>query len=187
MLNLSPLSFPGFRIKFAVAVLAVLSGISAFAETPPPSARIIPADSLAKYGKDLKKLFPSYSGLRFERDYVFSINDVKNKRLGYLLLEQIDDRQRTAGYAGTIEVAMVVGEDGKVRGVVTGKNVESPGYLTRVKRALSAKWNNLELKDIPAHQVDALTGATMSSDAIIDGVRKLAADHLKSASVPGKQ
>lgn len=187
MRKLSPLSFPGFLIKAAITVLAGLLPLNAFTQTTASAARVIPADSLRQYEKDLKKLIPAYSVLRYERDFVFSINDAKDKQVGYLLLEQIDDQQRTTGYAGTVEVAVVIGIDGKVLGIVTGKNAESPGYMTRVKRALSAKWNGLELKDVPKHQVDALTGATLTSDAIIDGVKKLAADHLKSDSSPGKQ
>lgn len=140
----------------------------------------IPAASLAGYERDLKRIYPTYSRVEYERDYVFSIHDADGKTLGTLYLETIPDGEREFGYAGTIEVGLIVGPDRKVAGLVTGKNAETPGYLNRVKRALDQSWNGLELKNVPEHKVDAVTRATYSSSAIIVGVKKLAQAHAKS-------
>ncbi len=137
-------------------------------------------ESLAGFGKELKKIYPAYKSLAFERDYVYSVNDTSGKKLGSLYLETVADSDREFGYSGTIEVGLVIGLDNKIEGMVVGRNVESAAYLARVKNQLSKKWNNLELKDVLGYKVDAVSGATYSSSAIIVGVKKLAKDHLKS-------
>lgn len=159
-----------------IVILGLAAGLALYGQ----DGKSIPADSLSKYEQDLKKIYPSCSGLKYERDYVFGIHDADGGKLGTLYLETIRDSEREFGYAGTIEVGLVLGTDNKVAGFVTGKHAESVPYLARVKRALGKHWNALELKDVPEHKVDAVTGATYTSTAIIVGVRKLAGEHLKS-------
>jgi hypothetical protein len=161
-------------------LMIIILGLAIAPAASGQNGKSIPADSKSKYEQDLKKLYPSYSELEYERDYVFSINDAEGKKLGTLFLETIQDSDREFGYAGTIEVGLAVGTDNKVAGFVTGKHVETPAYLIRVKRALAKSWNNLELKDVPEHKVDAVTSATYTSAAIVVGVKKLAKEHLKS-------
>ena len=51
------------------------------------------------------------------------------------------------------------------------KSMESPKYYAKVKKALLEKWNGKTVKDARTLQVDAVTGATFSSEAVVQNVQ----------------
>jgi uncharacterized protein with FMN-binding domain len=59
------------------------------------------------------------------------------------------------------------------------KSFETPKYYVKVKKALLEKWNGMKVKDAKALQVDAVTGATFSSEALIKNVQ-LGLDYYQS-------
>ena len=59
----------------------------------------------------------------------------------------------------------------KVVKVEALKNQETPKYFVKVKNALLDKWNGQKVADAQKLKVDAVTGATMSSDAVIKNVQ----------------
>ena len=130
-----------------------------------------------RYREGLKELFSGSSALEKLGSQVYRIKDGDGKELGLLHLETVPEEEKKIGYAGPIEVAVAV-RDGKVAGVLIGRNEETPGFLARVAgQGLLKSWNGAALKDIPTMDVDAVSGATMSSEAIIDSVRRLAEEH----------
>jgi len=48
---------------------------------------------------------------------------------------------------------------------------ETPKFYDRVKKVLSEKWNNMKVNDAKNLKVDAVTGATYSSEAVIKNVK----------------
>ena len=56
---------------------------------------------------------------------------------------------------------------------------ETPKYYAKVKKALLNTWDGKKVKDAKALKVDAVTGATFSSDAVIENVR-LALDYYQN-------
>lgn len=75
------------------------------------------------------------------------------------------------GYAGPVPVEIEIA-DGKVRRVEPLDNVETPGFFERVTESgLLDKWNGLTPEEALAADVDAVTGATFSSTALIANVR----------------
>jgi uncharacterized protein with FMN-binding domain len=67
----------------------------------------------------------------------------------------------------------------KVEKVEFLKSTETPKYYVKVKKELGDKWNGLKVKDAQTQQVDAVTGATFSSEAVIKNVQ-LALDYYQS-------
>ena len=59
----------------------------------------------------------------------------------------------------------------KVEKVEVLKCQESPKYLAKVKRAILDRWNGLKVKNAASKQVDAVTGATYTSEALIQNVK----------------
>ena len=59
------------------------------------------------------------------------------------------------------------------------KSTETPKYYDRVKKFLQSKWDGLKVKEAREKEVDAVTGATYSSEAVIQNVR-LALDYYQS-------
>ena len=75
------------------------------------------------------------------------------------------------GYSGITPVEIYV-TNGKVSKVKPLPNIESPGYFwSVVKSGLLSSWNGLTPKEGRELKVDAVSGATFSSDAIIRNVR----------------
>jgi len=132
-------------------------------------------ENLSRYNRQLKHYFPNYGSLERTAPAAYRIKAENGDMLGTLYLETVSDDGRKMGYAGTIEIAVAVDADGRTAGVLIGKNQETPSFLRRVAKAgLLKKWNGKTLKEIPDLKVDAVTRATYSSNAIIDGVRNLA-------------
>lgn len=74
------------------------------------------------------------------------------------------------GYIGTTPLKIYI-EKNKVVKIEALKNEETPKYFLKVKKTLLEKWNGLKVKDAQKLKVDAVTGATYSSDAVIENVR----------------
>ena len=74
------------------------------------------------------------------------------------------------GYNGPTPLKIYISNN-KVEKIEALKNQETPKYFAKVKKALLEKWNGLKVKDAQAQQVDAVTGATFSSEAVIKNVQ----------------
>lgn len=82
------------------------------------------------------------------------------------------------GYAGPTPVKVYI-RGNKVERIEFLQNQETPKYFDRVKKFLQAKWNGLKVRDAQTLSVDAVTGATYSSEAVAENVR-LAIDYYLS-------
>ena len=74
------------------------------------------------------------------------------------------------GYQATTPMKVYIKKN-KVERIEFLKSMESPKYYAMVKKALMDKWNGLNVKDARTHKVDAVTGATFSSEAVIKNVQ----------------
>lgn len=76
------------------------------------------------------------------------------------------------GYAGKVPLLIGVNSDEKVVDVILMKNMETPMFLKRVlKSGLLSKWNNIDIHKVKDIDVDAVSGATFTSKAIIESIR----------------
>ena len=82
------------------------------------------------------------------------------------------------GYNGSTPLKIYIKKN-KVVKIEALKNQETPKYFAKVKKALLEKWNGLKVKEAKNLSVDAVTGATYSSDAVIENV-KLGLDYYQS-------
>lgn len=73
------------------------------------------------------------------------------------------------GYAGPIPLEIRI-SGGRITGIDILANSETPDFLEQASRLLTA-WNGKTIEEARALQVDAVSGATYSSRAIIDNVR----------------
>lgn len=74
------------------------------------------------------------------------------------------------GFKGPVPLEIHL-KDGKVQKVVALKNSETPSFFKKAAKLLTA-WNGKTVKEAGTMHVDAVTGATYSSNAIISNVRK---------------
>ena len=76
------------------------------------------------------------------------------------------------GYVGTTPVKVYI-QAGKVLKVEALQNEETPKYFDiLVKGGLLKKWNGKPVKTAEKQKVDVVTGATVSSEAVIENVRR---------------
>lgn len=75
------------------------------------------------------------------------------------------------GYAGQTPVKVYIQND-KVLRVEALENEETPKYFDMVVKGLLKKWNGKPVKTAEKQKVDAVTGATVSSEAVIENVRR---------------
>ena len=79
--------------------------------------------------------------------------------------------QGVEGYAGPVPVKIYIKKN-KIEKVEVLKNQETPKYLAKVKKALLTAWDGMSVKDAKAKKVDGVTGATFTSQALIENVQK---------------
>lgn len=75
------------------------------------------------------------------------------------------------GYVGCTPVKVYI-KGGKVLRVETLENEETPKYFDMVEKGLMKKWNGMPVKTAEKCKVDVVTGATVSSEAVIENVRR---------------
>jgi len=76
------------------------------------------------------------------------------------------------GYAGNVPLVILLSPDDKVQKVFLLENSETPSFQTRVvETGILDKWNGLSIGKAVANEVDAVTGATYTSSAIIQSVK----------------
>jgi uncharacterized protein with FMN-binding domain len=78
--------------------------------------------------------------------------------------------QKVAGYIGATPLKIYI-KGNKVVKVVALKNQETPKYFAKVKKKLLDSWNEKKVKAASKMKVDAITGATFSSKAVIKNVQ----------------
>ena len=76
------------------------------------------------------------------------------------------------GFAGPTPLYIYIGVEGQVKGMAAADNADTPSFFNTAFSELSTKWNGLTLHEAATRQVDAVTGATYSSQGIIGNVQK---------------
>lgn len=104
-----------------------------------------------------------------------------NKLIGYAIFADGD------GYSGKIEMLVGIDTEGVVGGIEILSQSETPGLGARcceIKRGEKFPWFLKQFKhkkasELSLKNIEALTGATITTEAIIDGVKEEAAEFLK--------
>lgn len=102
-------------------------------------------------------------------------DDTMTKEDGVYVINTTTLGKDVEGYNGTTPLKVYIKKN-KVERIEFLKTQETPKYYAKVKKALMDKWNGLKVKDAQKQQVDAVTGATFSSEAVIKNVQ-LALDY----------
>ena len=102
-------------------------------------------------------------------------DNVMTKENGTYIVNTTTLGKDVVGYVSNIPVKVYIKKN-KVEKVEILKNQETPKYMAKVKKALQGKWDGIKVKDASKQQVDVVTGATFSSEALIKNVQ-LALDY----------
>lgn len=104
-------------------------------------------------------------------------DEVMTKEDGMYVVNTTTLGKDVTGYVGTTPLKVYIKKN-KVVKVEVLKNQETPKYMAKVKKQLLNKWDNMKVADAQKQKVDAVTGATFTSDAVIQNVQ-LALEYYK--------
>ena len=96
---------------------------------------------------------------------------VITKENGSTIVNTTTIAQDVEGYNGPVPLKIYIKKN-KIEKIEVLKNQETPKYMAKVKKAILTAWDGLSVKEAKAKKVDAVTGATFTSQAIIDNVQK---------------
>jgi uncharacterized protein with FMN-binding domain len=97
-------------------------------------------------------------------------DDTMTKENGMFVINTTSLAKDVEGYNGPTPLKIYIKKN-KVERIEFLKSLETPKYYAKVKKALIDKWNGLKVKDAKTQQVDIVTGATYSSEAVIKNVQ----------------
>ncbi len=98
-------------------------------------------------------------------------DDIMTKEDDMIVINTTELGKDIEGYNGPTPLKVYIKKN-KVERIEFLKSTESPKYYAQVKKTLMDQWTGLKVKDALAQKVDAVTGATYSSDAVIQNVQR---------------
>ncbi len=97
-------------------------------------------------------------------------DDIMTKKNGVYIVNTTKLGTDIQGYNGPTPLNIHIKED-KIEKIEALPNDETPRFFEMVKTGLLNKWNGMTVKQAAAAKVDAVTGATYSSNAVKENVR----------------
>jgi electron transport complex protein RnfG len=97
-------------------------------------------------------------------------DDVITKEDGMTVVNTTTLGKSVIGYVDITPLKIYIKKN-KVVKIEALKNQETPKYFAKVKKQLLDKWNDKKVNDALTLQVDGVTGATFSSDAVKENFR----------------
>ena len=98
-------------------------------------------------------------------------DEIVTKENGATVINTTTLADDVEGYAGPTPLKIYV-KAGKVEKIEALKNIETPKYWALIKRDLLGKWNGMAVKKAATQKVDVITGATYTSEAVIENVKR---------------
>ncbi len=143
-------------------------------------AQLVFGTDLQIYCGDIKTALPSFARFGKTADRKVELLDADGQRIGSLWLAPAGKYKRVEGYNGYIDAALVVDLSGRIAGVALGKNSETPRWITRIRKGgMLTRWNGKTPAEAAVMEVDAVTRATYSSNAIKGEVKAICTDESK--------
>ena len=93
------------------------------------------------------------------------------KENGSVIVNTTTIAKDVEGYNGPVPVKIYIKKN-KIEKIELLKNQETPKYLAQVKKAMLNAWDGLTIKEAKAKNVDGVTGATFTSEALLENVKK---------------
>lgn len=122
----------------------------------------------------VQEIFPAARSLHS----IAEIADAAHVRDGHgallgMVLSTVSQCADIIGYAGPVPLLIAIDPDERVVGISLLSNHETAQFVTHVtQQGLLAAWNGKTVAESSVLAVDAISGATMTSRAVIDSVRR---------------
>lgn len=176
-----------FEFDFkSIIVLVIIVIVSTFSlgYTNLLTKDIIRENQLEKLNNQILDFFEDmnyFNVLSFDKDGNVSLEDLFNEGVYYEIFDSDEDvlgyviPAKAMGYNDNIEVLVAVNAD-KTQIIDVGilNQLETPGIGTRIisEKSFLNQFEGLDLKSTNYNDIDGITGATVSSSAVISAVQK---------------
>ena len=120
--------------------------------------------------EEAKALFPEAISLKHRQNGLYEVNG-STGLLGFIM-KSVPYSNDVAGFMGPTPLLIALDGNAKVTKVHALKNDETPQFFERVKKAnLLDSWNGLMPSEAAAKNVEAVSGATFSSESVIGSMK----------------
>ena len=127
-----------------------------------PTEKDLPIDTLT----ELQTIFPKAAYVELTAKATFAVKNDKGKVIGTVLLSS-PYSDEIKGFNGPTPLQIALDNEGKIIEVRVLDNNETPSFLKRVVDAgFLNSWNGLTIEEALQKEVDAVSGATFSSNGI---------------------
>ena len=155
-----------FIIGMTVAINGMIVGLSLLllssCTSYTPTEKDLPVETLT----ELQTAFPKAAFVELLGTSDYSVKNEKGKVIGTVLLSS-PYSDNINGFNGPTPLQIALDNDGKIVEVRLLDNNETPSFLNRVINAGFLKsWNGLTVEEALNKEVDAVSGATYSSNGI---------------------
>ena len=163
--------------KLFMSMLLVLVGIISI-----EAQDIVEKGQTLATKSDVVKEFPTAKSVSKISGGVYDVLGSGNESIGKIILSSFYSSGIT-GFAGPTPLMIAVNNDGTIKNVTLLANDETPNFVAKVRNAgLFSVWNGMKLKDAANKTVDAVTGATYTSTAVIRSMKAAATNAVIPAS-----
>ncbi|HKK61903.1 MAG TPA: 4Fe-4S binding protein [Bacteroidales bacterium] len=131
--------------------------------------------------KDLQQIFPEADYYTENRYGAFDIYGNNRDKIGSVLLSS--NYSQEFGYGGRVPLLIGVDDNLAITKVALLPNNETGDYIEAIYGdEFIGKWEGVNLEDAIQLQVDVISGATQTSNAVITGVRQTASSVMDSGA-----
>ncbi|MGM0366278.1 MAG: RnfABCDGE type electron transport complex subunit G [Actinomycetota bacterium] len=165
-------AYPVALLTVVVLVsVALLMGLNTVTEP------VIEAQRKSQIIEMLEDIFPLMTDFKQEDEIYYILQD--GQEIGYAFIA------RGSGYGGEISIMVGLDSDLLINGVSIVSHIETPGLGSRIEEEeFTNQFKGLGAGDlaleIEGGQIDAITGATVSSQAVVLAIREEIEEKLKA-------
>ena len=150
------------KLFFAGLIIALSTLSFAQCTSYTPTEKDLPITTLT----ELQTAFPKAMYVELTAEATYAVKNDKGKVIGMVLLSS-PYSDNIKGFNGPTPLQIALDENGKIIEVRVLNNNETPKFLQRVVDAgFLNSWNGLTVKEALNKEVDAVSGATYSSNGI---------------------
>lgn len=129
--------------------------------------------------KDIQEIYPTATSFDRNRHGAFDVYDKNGNKTGSALLST--DYSQQFGYGGIVPLLIGIDDSLFITNIMLLPNNETSDYIEAIYgNDFIGKWKGVRLADAMALPVDVVSGATLTSKAVIAGIRHTSASVMKS-------
>lgn len=129
--------------------------------------------------EEIQEIYPAAAYFTQNRHGIFDVYSDNRDKIGAALLSS--DYSQPLGYGGIVPILLGVDDNLTITKIILLTNNETSDYIEAIYgNEFIGKWQGVNLEEAMQLQVDIVSGATHTSEAVIAGVRNTASSVMKS-------